>query len=170
MKDEYNKEIEKIRAPRHLIERTKIEMKKEIEKEQEKQSKFTVTVVLRRSAVAAIVILAVGVGGYSYYSSQNHIDIASVEQADFTIDKNFGQAIGKEKKDKIQVTEGKDKTIIPEFLAEVKESKIKGTTILLGKDSRNIFYAAYSKEDKYYYIVGKDVTEKEFIDFIKNKL
>lgn len=35
------------------------------------------------------------VGGYTYYSSQNHIQIAEVEQTGFVMNKKLGQAFKK---------------------------------------------------------------------------
>lgn len=65
--------------------------------------------------------------------------------------------------------EGDDSTIIPEFMAQVVPSKIKGQVIRLAQEGE-CYYAAFSRGKRYYFLTGKDVSKDAFINYLKNKL
>lgn len=192
MKDDYNKELDKIKAPRDLIERTKVEMRKELAKqvaetkqeiepiknimtdtpETVKLDKAPVINIRFRQLVivsAAVIILIMATLGY--VNSRNVITIQAVTETTMTLNPNLGRMTekGSKSQDTIKVISGKDPSIIPEFLKEVKKSKIKGQSIQLAFDKKGVYHAAYELEGTYYYVTGIDVTEREFIDFFKNK-
>lgn len=65
--------------------------------------------------------------------------------------------------------EGKED--IPEAVLKVKPSKIHGKSIYICKEKgRDNYYAAYEKGDNYFYIYGKNITEKEFLTFLEKIL
>lgn len=194
MKEEYKKEMDTIKAPRDLIERTKIEMRKEMAKkaqtnekveaetpvhvipeptvsDSEKTKAPIINITFRQTAIVSAAVLLIIVGTFGYLKSQTTINIQAVSETSMTLNPNLGKGSGNNQgtQDKMTVVSGADQSIVPEFLQEIKASKIKGHSVQLGVDKKGIYHASYKVADTYYYVTGTDVSEEEFINFLKNK-
>ncbi|MHC5217246.1 hypothetical protein ACYSNR_11295 [Enterococcus sp. LJL128] len=200
MKNEYRKQFEQIKAPKSLIEKTRLEMRK-LEQEQsneidevnnvkqqsvegkiltkdteshheKERKKPAISVVVRLGVLAAALLLVVG-GGYGIYQSQNNLSVASIvreSDGSFEAEQNFGQGTGHSEKDNFDISKGSSEKVIPQFLRETKSNKVQGIEVWLAEDENHLFYAGYQKEDLYYYIIGKNISKEEFITFVKERL
>ncbi|MHC5227741.1 hypothetical protein ACYSNW_05610 [Enterococcus sp. LJL99] len=174
MKGKYEEELSKIKAPRELIERTKNEVRKEMIKKEaiDSTSKQTnrpiIKINFRYMAIvsAAVLVIVIGV-----IKTQNNISVQEIAETNVSLNPTFGRRTEQETKvtDSIKLISSKEKTIIPDFLQEVKASKVKGHQILIAKDKLGNYYAGYEVNGTYYYVTGTKVTEKEFVEYLKNK-
>lgn len=179
MKEDYNKELNKIKAPRDLIERTKVEMRKEMAKQAtaetiqvvDSEKPASIKISFRQTAIVSAAVLLIIVASLAYVKSRNTITIQAVTETTMTLNPNLGRMTERDSKsqDNIKVLSGTDQSIVPEFLKDVKKSKVKGQSVQLGLDKKGVYHAAYKLGTTYYYVTGIDVTENEFIDFLKTK-
>ncbi|MCB5951746.1 hypothetical protein LI951_06680 [Enterococcus sp. BWT-B8] len=185
MKDEYKKQLNQIKAPKSLIEKTRLELReREEQKKQEVPPKTDIkeqpvslpvkrklSQSVRFAILAAVLVIIAGAGSYGYYQSQHSLRIAFVEQESdtFSIDKNFGQ-IGGSKNENIEVSKGRSSKVIPDFLRETEPNKLNEIDVWLAKNEENIFFAGYQKDGIYYFIQAKEISETEFLAYIKDRL
>lgn len=174
MKEKYEKELSKIKAPRDLIERTKSEVRKEMIKKEKQDSIYKkanrpiVKINFRYVAIASAAVLIIVIG---VIKMQNSLTIQEISETNLSLNPTFGRRTDQEIKatDSIKIASSKDKTIVPEYLEEIKASKINGHKVKIGKGKLGNYYASYELDGTYYYVTGTKVTEKEFIDYLKNK-
>lgn len=172
MQEQYRREIDNIHAPQDLIERTKKQMQAEM-KRTEKKAKKPMWI---ETAVAACICITI-LGGYIYVGKvRNDVEVGTVafhEISDWETGLSFG---GKENsKDrettKIEWEELEKKEDIPKEVLKVKPSKVHGKSVYICKEKgTDNYHAAYKEEDTYFYIYGKNVPEKEFLEFLKKML
>ena len=159
MQEQYRREIDNIHAPKDLIEKTRKQMRAEM-KQEKKKSRKTITVL----------------GGYIYIGKvRNNIEVQTVafqEVSDWETGLSLGgKQDSLEESEKIKCEELHGKEEIPEEVFKVKPSKIHGKSIYICKEKgTDNYYAAYEKGENYFYIYGRNVTEKEFLTFLKKKL
>ncbi|GAB2021327.1 hypothetical protein RyT2_04010 [Pseudolactococcus yaeyamensis] len=174
LRDDYVAEMRDIKAPRHLIDQTKMEMGADLSKTS--QPNFSPKVIkvkfpYSRLILAAVVVFVIG-GSFLYYQQTDQIQIVAVKENQFSMNKDFGKfdsSYQAKKSTPIELVESEDATIIPDFMAEVAPSKLNGQKIQLAQNG-NVYYAAFSKHKQYYFVTGKDVTQDAFIQFLKNIL
>lgn len=172
MQEQYRREIDNIHAPKDLIERTRKQMEAEVKQTKKKPKKP----IWIGTAVAACICITV-LGGYFYIGKiRTNIDIQNVSFEE-TSDWETGFSLGGRqdgesgKTTKIEWEELEGKEDIPEAVLKVKPSKIHGKSIYICKEKgTDNYYAAYEKGDNYFYIYGKNITEKEFLTFLEKIL
>lgn len=174
MKRKYEEELSKIKAPRELIERTKNEVRNEIIKKEavkspsKKAGHPSIKISFRYMALVSAAVLVIFIG---IVKTQNNLSIQEISNTNLSLNPTFGRRTEQETKasNPIKIISSKDKTIIPDFLKEVKISKVKGHQVRIAKDKLGNYYASYEVNETYYYVTGTKVTEKEFVDYLKNK-
>ncbi|MGX7023465.1 DUF4367 domain-containing protein [Vagococcus hydrophili] len=174
MTNDYKKQVSKIKTPESLKMRTKELMEQELnqtEKEVTKEIKQEKAKIIKiKPQYKHLLQVAVIIGIIvipSIYFSQNHYKVVSVEPNQFNFSPNLGKLGDVSSKDQYTIQKSDSADVIPEFLKEVKEGKIKGVNVRVAKDKKGKFYASFEKDKTFYYIEGKDITEKEFIDYLK---
>lgn len=172
MQEQYRREIDNIHAPKDLIERTKRQMQAE-RKQTEKKAKQPIWI---GTAVAACICIAI-LGGYIYVGKiRNNIDIGTVafhKTSDWETGFSLGgkENMQEEKAAKIEWEQLEKKEDIPKEILKTKPSKIHGKSVYICKEKgTNNYHAAYKDKEGYFYIYGKNVSEKEFILFLKKIL
>ena len=171
MQEQYRREIDNIHAPKDLIEKTRKQMRAEM-KQEKKKSRKTIWI----GTVAATCVCITVLGGYIYIGKvRNNIEVQTVafqEVSDWETGLSLGgKQDSLEESEKIKCEELHGKEEIPEEVFKVKPSKIHGKSIYICKEKgTDNYYAAYEKGENYFYIYGRNVTEKEFLTFLKKKL
>lgn len=172
MTNDYKKQIEKIKTPKNLEEQTKRLMKEALEKEKiielpaKNQTKKKIKYQRLIKIVAVICLFAIP----TFYFTQNQYTIEKIEVNELVISPKFGGKEQGKKVNNITVEKSDSDNIVPNFLKEVKNSKVKGTSIKIAKDQHDNYYATFQKGKVIYYVEGKDTNEKEFMKFIKSKV
>jgi hypothetical protein len=176
LKDEYVAEMNQIKAPRDLIDKTKLAMAETLDPNTPGQSsKKVVKVNFRgmRTLLAVVAAVTVMIGGsLTYLHLKDRVTIVAVSPTQLSMDKNWGKfnpSGATQKKEPIALVESVRSTIIPEFMAKVTPSQLAGQKIQLAQDG-DTYYAAFTKGQRYYFVTGKGVSQKTFITFLKNKL
>lgn len=171
MREQYRHEIDNIHAPKDLIERTRQQIQTETGKK--KRTKKSIWI---GTAIAACICITV-LGGYIYVGKiQNNIDVQTVVLRTSTDWETGFSLAGKQDAQEKQTTkieweELKGKEEVPEEVLKVKPSRISGKSIHICKEKgTDNYYAAYEEKGKYFYIYGKNMTEKEFLIFLKKML
>lgn len=164
MKQEYNKEIQKIHASEDLIARTKKAMSEEHEKV---RKKITIQVILKRTTVLTAATLVIGAFGFNYVNSKDHITISLQNDTSFSIGNRFGKKDPLENKNGIEKIQGKEGTVIPDFVKEAEFSKINGIKVQIVKAQNNVYHAGFQKNGTYFYFTGKGISQEEFIKELK---
>ncbi|MGO2298625.1 hypothetical protein [Pseudolactococcus laudensis] len=174
LKEKYVDAMSQIKAPNELVDKTKLAIRAELATETRSgffDKRIKMKFFYGRLFLVALLILFIG-SGFVYYHQRDQIHIMAVSQNQVSMNKSFGKfdtSHRNQKNKPIEVKEGDDSTIIPEFMAQVVPSKIKGQVIQLAQEGE-CYYAAFSRGKRYYFLTGKDVSKDAFINYLKNKL
>lgn len=171
MREQYRHEIDNIHAPKDLIERTRQQIQTETRKKKKAKRHIWIG-----TAVAACVCITI-LGGYIYVGKiQNNVEVQTVvfrESSDWETGLSLGgkQDVEDKQTTKIEWEELDGKENIPEEVLKAKPSRIDGKNIYICKEKgTDNYHAAYEEKENYFYVYGKNVTEKEFLIFLRKML
>lgn len=160
MTNPFKKEIEKIHAPKELVERTKARVK-------DAQRSQRNRIWIQRSSIITAAVVLVGLSSYIYIDSQTSIQVETISKNSMDLDANLGGVGNDLKKEKIIVKEYQDSSDIPGFILAVEPSKVNGIDVYIGKDKKEVYYAYYEKDQWFYFVEARNVSEEEFLSHIK---
>lgn len=174
LEEKYISEISQIKAPRELVDRTKLEMRAELGKKVQPSlfdKRIKVKFSYRRLFLVVAFLLLIG-SSFVYYYQKDQIHIVAVSQNQFSVDKSFGKfdtSHQTKEKQPIELIMSYESTIIPEVMVKVASSRVDGQKLRLAQDGKT-YYASFSKGEHYYFVIGKGVSKKDFINYLKKTL
>ncbi len=168
MQEQYRKANDKIHAPQELLNATRQQMKAE------KKRRRTARFIRYGAAAACFCLVAFGIWKYTG-RDRIYIEEVQLSRQEWTIGKNLGNADvsadGRDKEsDSFTLHSGETKETAPEEIWDLQASTVKRTKVYIGKTGDETWAAAYEKEGIYYYLEGTDISEDEFLNYLRNNL
>ena len=161
MEEKYRNQMNQVHAPKELIERTKRNIRK----------KKRMSILTTSFVAAAMLVCGIAIG-IAYRSQMTRIHIYPVQfETRIELGLSLGVISVEDKKEESNIVEKKsEKEKARKIMEEIPASTIKGNEVYIGFDEKKeIYYAVYEKEGNLYMIEEKEMSEKEFVELLKNK-